>query len=122
MSHTINLKSSQLSKLQEFQEFVFIGNSSTHSHTDSLEQLQHTPNTQCLHTSSTGSFLLIAQIHTPKHITRQLKSLKIKPGVIVQLISKTNNGSVAISYNNKLIGIGATIVPKISVTLANQTR
>jgi hypothetical protein len=122
MAQTINFKSSKLPKLQEYQEFIFIGNSSMLPGVDSLEELHHTPNTHGLHTSSTGSFLLITQIHTTRHITRQLSRLKLKRGKIVQLISKTNNGSVVISYNDKLIGIGATIASKISVTLANQAR
>ncbi len=116
MTQTINLKSSKLPRLREFQEFIFIGNSSAQVQTDSLEQLHDAPNTQCLNTSGTGSFLLITQIHTLKQITRQLSRLKLKPGKIVQLISKTKNGSVVVSYNGKLIGIGATIAQKIIVT------
>jgi Fe2+ transport system protein FeoA len=122
MTQTVNLKFSKLPKLREFQEFIFIGNSSAQVQTDSLKQLHDPPNTQCLNANSTGSFLLIAQIHTPKQITRQLSRLKLKRGKTVQLISKTKNGSVVITYNDKLIGIGATIAQKIIVTSASQTR
>lgn len=122
MTQTINLKSFKLPRLREFQEFIFIGNSSAQPLVAHSEQLHDTPNNQCLNTSSTGSFLLIAQIHTPKQITRQLSRLKLKRGKTVQLISKTKNGSVVISYNDKLIGIGATIAQKIMVTSASQTR
>lgn len=123
MNQTINSQLPQSQgrhKLRKFREFIFIGNSS--SQVDFLPPLEHTSNVEYLNTSKPGSFLSITQVHTSRQITRQLRNFKLKPGAIVQLLSKTSSGSVIISHSNRLIGIGATIAPKIIVTPTSSTR
>ena len=112
MTHAIDIKNRQFNKLKQFHKFIFIGNSSTKSVASPNEQLHLLPNSILLSQAATKE-LSIARIHADKSVTRQLKSLQIKPGAIVNLISKTSNGSVIVSLDNKLIGIGAEIARKI---------
>ncbi|HEY9767935.1 MAG TPA: ferrous iron transport protein A [Coleofasciculaceae cyanobacterium] len=121
MTHAIDLKYQPSSKLKQLPKFIFIGNASTTS--VDLTKERHLPsNRNLLSQIDVGNFSLIDQIHVPRNLSRQLKNLRLKPGKIVQLVSKTSNGSVVISINNKLIGIGAEIAQKIIVTLVDDTK
>ncbi len=122
MTHAIDIQLRQSLGLREFQEFVFIGNTSAELPAVLGKQLHLPPDSNFLNAASTGNSLLITRMHTAKSITRQLGNLQFKPGKIVKLISRTNNGSVVVSLDNKLIGMGAEIAQKIIVTLASQTR
>ncbi|MDJ0568601.1 MAG: FeoA family protein [Pleurocapsa sp. MO_192.B19] len=122
MTHAIDIQLRQSLGLREFQEFVFIGNTSGELPAVLAKQLHLPPDSNFLNAASTGNSLLITRMHTAKSITRQLGNLQFKPGKIVKLISRTNNGSVVVSLDNKLIGMGAEIAQKIIVTLASQTR
>ena len=122
MTHAIDLKHKQSNGIKQFQEFIFIGTSSAKSSADPLEQLHRITNSNLLSRASTGNSLMITQIFTIKSVTRQLQNLQLKPGKKVQLVSRTSNGSVVVSLDGKLIGIGANIAQKIIVTLASQER
>ena len=119
MTHAIDLKQKQSKGIRRFQEFIFIGTSSSKSSLDSVEQLHLPSNSKLLSQTPTGNFLMITQILTAKSITRQLQNLHLKPGRKVQLVSRTNNGSVVVRLEEKLIGMGAEIAQKIIVTLAS---
>ena len=117
MLRAVNLASQQSEKLKQFQKFVFIGDSANNS----AQQSPLATNKNLL-TQDEEAYLLITQIHTSNDITHQLKNLQIKTGAIVKLISKTKNGSVVVSINNQLIGIGAQIANHIAVVPASQTK
>jgi len=121
MTHAINLKYQPSSKLKQLPKFIFIGNASTTS-VDSTKERHLPSNRNFLSQIDVGKFSLINQIHVPRNLSRQLKNLRLKPGKIVRLVSKTSNGSVMISINNQLIGIGAEIAQKIIVTLVDDTK
>ena len=118
MTITPDLKPPHFKSKKQFQEFVFIGNISDKSVASTTEQLNLSPNSGFISQATVEDSLLITQIYTPKNINHQLKSLNVKPGAIVKLVSKTNNGSVIISLGNKLIGIGAEIARTIVATSA----
>ena len=119
MIDTIEPKLKQSRGLKQFEEFIFIGKTSTKLSEATAERVHLSPNSNFLSAASRGNSLLITQIHTAKNITRQLQNLQLKPGTIVKLISKTKSGSVVVSLDRKLIGIGAEIAPKIIVTLVS---
>ena len=113
MTHFINLEHKQPKHKQKFEEFIFIGNLSNKSVANATKQLNLSPNSELISQACVEDSLLITKVHTAKNICHQLKDLRIEPGVIVKLVSKTNNGSVVVSLGNKLIGIGAEIAGKI---------
>lgn len=118
MNKPLNLKHHHLNKKQQFQEFVFIGNTTKNYVSNVTKQLNLSPDNQTIDRATVEDSLTIAQVNTAKNIRHQLKALKIEPGVTVKLVSKTNNGSVVISLGNKLIGVGAEIASKIVATAA----
>lgn len=101
-----------------FQEFVFISNGADEIAKGSKKQLRLTPDTSFLSSTNAGSSLLITKICAAKNVVCQLHNLHFKPGKRVQLVNKTENGSVVVSLDNKLIGMGSEIADKIIVTLA----
>ncbi|MCC0176475.1 ferrous iron transport protein A [Waterburya agarophytonicola K14] len=116
MTHSINLKNQKFRPNQQFQEFIFIGNTANKSVSDLTEKADLCPDSNFVSQVNLEDYVAIAEIHTNKNISHQLKILNIKPGAIVKLISKTNNGSVVISLGNKLIGMGAEIARQIVTT------
>lgn len=121
MTHAIDLKYQPSSKLKQLPKFIFIGNASITS-IDSTKERHLPSNRNFLSQIEVGNFSLIDQIQVPRSLSRQLRNLRLKPGKIVRLVSKTSNGSVMISINNQLIGIGAEIAQKIIVTLIDDTK
>ena len=117
MTHSVNFKQQLPQKFKQFQEFVFVNDSAMKLVPKSLRQLQVNPNSNFLNEAEIGDSIKIQQICTPHDITRQLQNLKFKPDKRVQLVSKTDNGSVIVNLNNTLIGIGAEIAQRIVVTL-----
>ncbi|MGD1919113.1 MAG: FeoA domain-containing protein [Pleurocapsa sp.] len=113
MIRTINLKHRHLSGRKQFKKLVFIGNISDKSVVRATKQLNLSPNSDFISQATVENSLLITEVHTDENIANQLKELKIKPGVTLELVSKTNNGSVVVSLGNKLVGIGAEIARKI---------
>ena len=122
MTHAIDLKYQSSSKLKLLPKFIFIGNASTTSALDSTKERHLPSNRNFFSQIDVGNFLLINQIQVPRNLSRQLRNLRLKPEKIVQLVSKTSNGSVVIGINNKLVGIGAEIAQKIIVTLVEDTK
>ena len=114
----LNLKRPHSINKRKFQEFVFVGNISDKSVADATRQLILSPNSGAISQAKVEDFFLIKEVHTDKNTARQLKELKIKPGVTIELVSKTSNGSVVVSVGDKLIGIGAEIARKIVATPA----
>ncbi len=108
----INLPIRRLSKTKRFQEFIFIGDSTNNSVSGAGEQL-HNPANNTIFQASVEDSLKITKIETSQEIAHQLKSLQIKTGAVVELINKTKNGSVLLSHNDKLIGMGAKIAHQI---------
>ncbi len=119
MTHSVDIQSLNARKSKEFQQFTFIGDISSKSTLESVKQLD--PNLDChfLHQVPTENSWLITKLYTSGKVTRQLRNLQLKPGQVVQLVSKTNNGSVILSFDDKLIGIGSEIAQKIIVTFAS---
>lgn len=113
MISPFNLKQRRLNKGKQFQEFVFIGKTADKLRKNLPQQLQLSPNNTLISEAAVEDSLLITQVRTSTNINHQLKNLNIKPGTIVKLVSKTNNGSVIISLGSKLIGIGAEIAREI---------
>lgn len=113
MTRAIDLEHKQPKQKQQFKEFIFIGNISNKSVSNITKQLNLSPDSEAISQATVEDSLLITQVHTTKNISHQLKDLNIKPGAIIKLVSKTNNGSVVISLGNKLIGIGAEIAQRI---------
>ena len=118
MTRAINFKRRHFKSKEQFKEFVFIGNISNKSVANTTEQLNLSPNSNFISQATLEDSLLITEVRTNRNITHQLKGLKIKPGVTIELISKTSNGSVVVSLGNKLVGIGAEIARKIVATPA----
>lgn len=120
MIQDTDVKSPKSKRTKRFQEFTFIGDTSAKLTKELVNQLYSNPNSDVLNNTDTSRSLLITQIHTQKNVTRQLKKLQLKPGKVVQLMSKTNNGSVIVGIDSKLVGIGSEIAQKIIVvTLAS---
>ena len=121
MTPTRNLKSSQFLSIKQFEEFVFIGNTTNNSVSNSIKQLHNAPN-NAISQAEIDDTLKITQIATSKEIARQLQDFQIKIGAIVKLINKTHNGSTVVSLDNKLVGIGAEIAEGILAIRVSQTK
>ena len=104
---------------KEFKEFTFIGNTASEASEDYSHQLNLSPNSNYLINTDLGKSLFVTQVCGAKNIVRQLRNLNFKPGQKVKLVSKTVNGSVVVSLNNRLIGMGTEVAQNIVVTLAN---
>ena len=115
MTHFLNLKPQPIQNLKRFQKFVFVSDSAMEWSAESVEQLQLAPNSSWLGRVEVGNFVNIEQIHAPQNIIRQLRDLNFQPNQQVQLVSKSDTGSVVVDSNNKLIGIGAEIARRIIV-------
>lgn len=122
MTRAINLRSQQSRKLKQFQEFVFIGKPTHNSVTNLTKQLPDSLNSNALTQAEIDTSWLITQMYTSKDITRQLKELHVEIGATVELVNKTSNGSVVISLDRKLIGIGAEIAHKIVAVRVDKTK
>ena len=118
MSHAISLKYKQIERKQQFQEFIFIGDNSNTDVTGKTKELNLNPDSKAVNQAFVEDSLLVTQIQAAENISCQLKKLKVKPGAMVKLISKTSKGSVIISLGNKLIGLSAEIASQIAVTPA----
>ncbi|NJL53065.1 MAG: ferrous iron transport protein A [Hydrococcus sp. SU_1_0] len=53
---------------------------------------------------------------------QQLRNLKFQPDQKVQLVSRTNTGSVVVNLNNNFIGIGKEIAQRVVVTLVGKAQ
>ena len=120
MTHFLNLKPQPIQKLKRFQEFVFVSDSAIKQGTEPTRQLQLAPNSSWLAEVETGNFINVEQIYAPQNIVRQLQNLKFRPQQKVQLVSKSNTGSVVVNFNNRLVGIGSEIAQRIVVTFAGE--
>jgi Fe2+ transport system protein FeoA len=109
-------------KLKRFQEFIFVSDSAIELAPESTNQLPLAPNNSFLARAKIGDIITIQQIHAPRNITRQLRNLKFQPDRRVQLVSRTNNGSVVVSLNNTLIGISKAIAQRVVVTLVGEAK
>ena len=118
MTRAIEIKHHSSKGNQHFKEFIFIGNSANKSEVDLSEQLNLSPDSSFLSQADVEQCCLITQVRTSKDINHQLKDLKIQQGAILKLISKTAHGSVIVSLNRQLVGIGAEIARQIIVKSA----
>lgn len=116
MAQAIDPQQQLSPKLTRFQEFVFVSDSALKL--TKLEEPTSSHGRVSLTQAKIGDVVTIKQILAPQNIIRQLQNLKFKPKQKIQLVNKTDNGSVVVSINNTLIGIGKEIVPRIVVTLA----
>jgi len=119
MTRTLKFRSQGRKRLDDFQDFTFIGNTSLSMPKFYKEQLDKNPNSNFLINTDPGKSLFVTQIYGTNKIVRQLNNLNFKLGQKVKLINKTPNGSVIVSFNNRLIGMGREIAQNIVVTLAN---
>lgn len=118
MIRAINFCHQPIPKTKQFQEFTFIGKSASNSGSESLEQLHFSPNNHLLSEAELKNSWKITRIHTNKNLIQELKNLGIQPGAIVELLSHGDRGSVVVSCDCKLIGIGGEIARNIVVTLS----
>ena len=119
MIRTLKFRSRELKTFKGFKEFTFVGDSASKASETYGEQLNLDPNSEYLINTDPGKSLLVMQICGAKNIVRQLRGLNFRPGQKVELVNKTPNGSVVVSLNNKLIGMGNEIAQNIVVTLAS---
>jgi Fe2+ transport system protein FeoA len=122
MTQTVSFKTQISQKLKRFQEFVFVSDSAIELAPKLDHQLQLTPNSSFLDRASIGDIITIQQIHAPRDIIRQLRNLKFQPDQRVQLVSRTNTGSVIVNLNNTFIGIGKEIAQRVVVTLVGEAQ
>ena len=120
MTHAIDLKHQQPSKLKRFKKFVFVGSNSVDFINDTDRQLHLNPNNSLLAQARLGSAIAIEEIYASKSITRQLNNLGLKSGKIVRVISKTNNGSVIVASEATSVGIGTEIARQIVVSATKE--
>lgn len=116
MIRTTHLKRQHFQCKRQFKEFIFIGKTSDNSVASATKQLNLYPNSVLVSQATVEDSLLITEVCTNKNVAHQLKNLEIKPGVGIELVSKTNSGSVVVSFHNKLVGIGAEIARQIVAT------
>jgi Fe2+ transport system protein FeoA len=109
-------------KLKRSQEFVFVSDSAVKLAPELGNQLLTAPNSSFLDRAEIGDIITIQQIYAPRNIIRQLRNLKFQPNKRVQLVSRTNNGSVVVNLNNILIGLGREIAQRVVVTLAGEVK
>jgi len=122
MIQTVSFKHQISHKLKRFQEFVFVSDSAIKLAAEPEHQLQLTPNSIFLDRARIGDIITIQQIHAPRGIIRQLRNLKLQPDQTVQLVSRTNTGSVIVNLNNSFIGIGKEIAQRVVVTLVGEAQ
>jgi Fe2+ transport system protein FeoA len=122
MTQTVSLQNQISQKFKRFQEFVFVSDSAIEFAPELDHQLQLTPNSSFLDRVCIGDIISIQQIHVPREIVRQLRNLKFRPDQRVQLVSRTNSGSVIVNLNNTLIGIGKEIAQRVVVTLVGEAQ
>lgn len=122
MTHPVDFQHQTPHKLKRFQEFVFVSDSAMKLAPNLSNRLQLDPDSSFLDRAKIGDFITIKQIHAPQNIIRQLRNLKFKPDKKVQLVSKTNTGSVVVNLNNTLIGIGQEIAQRVVVTLVGEAK
>ncbi|MBW4532869.1 MAG: ferrous iron transport protein A [Pleurocapsa minor HA4230-MV1] len=122
MTHPVDFQHQTTHKFKRFQEFVFVSDSALKLAPDLSNQLQLDPDSSFLDRVKIGDFITIKQIHAPQNIIHQLRNLKFKPDQKVQLVSKTNTGSVVVNLNNTLIGIGKEIAQRVVVTLVGEAK
>ena len=120
MTHPLRLEQPILSRSKNFQNFIFINDSSL-TPVRLTQQLHDSPDKQFLSQTDVGSYLIIKQIYAPRNIVNQLNSLQFKPNQRVRLVSKTNTSSTIVDLNGKLIGMGAKIAQRIVVTTVEET-
>ena len=117
MTHSVDFKHRVSQKLKRFPEFVFVGDSAIKLVSESTRQLQINPNSSLLAETEIGDCIIVEKIYAPQSIICQLRNLKFERERRVELVSKTNHGSVIVSLNNTLIGISNEIAQRIVVTL-----
>jgi Fe2+ transport system protein FeoA len=122
MTKIIDFKPQPLKKFKRFQEFVFVSDSGMNLTSESSNPLPLGSHTSFLDRAAIGDIITIQQIHAPRNITRQLRHLKFQPNQRVQLVSRTNNGSVVVNLNNALIGIGKAIAQRVVVSVVSQVK
>jgi Fe2+ transport system protein FeoA len=122
MTQTVSFKHQISQKLKRFQEFVFVSDSALKFAPELEHQLQLTPNSSFLDRANIGDIITIQQIHASRDVLRQLRSLKFQPDQRVQLVSRTNTGSVIVNLNNTLIGISKEIAQRVVVTLVGKAQ
>ena len=122
MTHSVEFKRQVSQHFKRFQQFVFVGDSGMKLVSKSTRQLKITSNSGLLAQAAIGDCITVEKIYAPQSIICQLKSLEFEPEKRVQLVSKTSNGSVIVSLNNTLIGIGTEIAQRIVVTLVGEAK
>ena len=122
MTPTIRFKQRLTKKPKRFQEFVFVSDSAMKRSISSAAPSQPPHNHIYLEQADIGEIVSIEQIHTPLNIARQLKSLGLKTGKQVRLLSRTDSGSVIVEAHNTSLGISKEIARKIVVTLVGKNK
>ena len=122
MTQAIEFKQRLAKKPKRFQEFVFVSDSAMKLVSSSTISLPLAHNNVYLDRAGVGQVVTIEQIHTPRDITRQLKSLGFKTGKQIRLLNRTDRGSVIVESHNTSLGISKEITQKIVVTLVGENK
>lgn len=122
MNQVINFKHQSSHKSKKFQEFVFVSDSAIKLAPVLSDRLQLDLNSRFLDRAEIGDLITIKQIYASQNIVRQLQNFKLKPNRRVQLVSRTDTGSVVVKLNNTLIGISKEIAQRIVVTLMGEVK
>ena len=116
MTQSLDFQQQLTHKLERFKEFVFVSDSALKSASEPKLELQCSADCSGLDRIVVGDYIIVKQLCTPRSVTRQLQSYKFEPEQQVQLLSRTNTGSVIVRLNNTLVGIGAEIARRIIVS------
>jgi Fe2+ transport system protein FeoA len=122
MTKVADFKPQPLRKFNRFREFIFVSDSAMNQTPELSSQLQLASSNSFLDRATIGDIITIQQIHAPRNVTRQLRHLKFQPEQKVQLVSRTNNGSVVVNLNNTLIGIGKAIAQRVVVSVVGKVK
>ncbi|MEL6495566.1 MAG: ferrous iron transport protein A [Cyanobacteria bacterium J06623_7] len=122
MAQTSKLKQRLPDRPQQFQEFVFVSESATQLTTNSTVRQQLAQNEIYLHQVGVGKTVKVKQIQTSVDTLRQLKNFNFQVNARVQVLSRTDNGSVIVTGDHISLGISHEIAPKIVVSLIGENK
>ena len=116
MIKTTESKHSAISR-KRFQKFVFVGGQRERQSLHREVQGDFSANDRLLCDTQVNDYLAIAQIKTDRSTQKYLRQLGLKPGVIIEVISKTAAESIIVRINTQHIGLGIAIAQNVVVRL-----
>ena len=113
---TIRSLKCQSSNQRQLERFVFVGSKAQNGQILSDSDLS-LGDRDCLFLCNTeiGDCVAIAKIKTDRNTQKYLYQLGLKPGVKIEVVSKTTTDSIVIAVKDWYIGLGSTITQKVIV-------